>query len=315
MSLASCSPDASKESVMTRIHSLVFCLFFISACVTVADDNEAPILEGQAQTVPTGSEARSASNPYTESPAHESNEATKRKDRVPSEDEIRSLQAQLKAAGFDPGAADGILGPKTRVALDRLQSGCANLGDLLNDSASEFSPRTNGTQTSKLDGGEADKFTTKEEIRLIQVRLRDAGFDPGPFDGTLGPRTQSALFRMQSGCAAVKDFPPPWEIQITERSSLPAPGSEKPLYPATTHAAQTAEPAKNGTGQLALAANNAPSKEEVRGLQMRLKNAGFDPGPIDGVPGPKTKSALDQYRASYGAMSARKLLSGIRFDY
>jgi peptidoglycan hydrolase-like protein with peptidoglycan-binding domain len=315
MSLASCSPDASKESVMARIHSLIFCLFFISACVTVGDDNKAPMPEEQAQTFPTASEARSASDPSAESPDRESNEVTQRKYRAPSKEEIRSLQAQLKAAGFDPGAADGILGPKTRVALDRLQSGCANLEDLLEDSASGLSPLTSGTRTSKLDDEATDKFTTKEEIRLIQVRLKDAGFDPGPFDGTLGPKTQSALLRMQSGCAAVKNFPPHAEIQITESPSSPAPDSEKRIQPAITHTARTAEAAKSGAGQAALGADNAPSKEEVRGLQMRLRNAGFDPGPIDGVPGPKTKSALDQYRASHGAMNARKLLSGIRFDY
>jgi peptidoglycan hydrolase-like protein with peptidoglycan-binding domain len=300
---------------MTRIHYLVFCLFFTSACVTVADDNEAPMLEGQAQTVPAASEVRSASNLSAESLTHESDEVANRNGRIPSKEEIRSLQAQLKAAGFDPGSTDGILGPKTRMALHRLQSGCANLEDLLNDSASVLSLRTNGTPTSKLDDGGTDQFSAKEEIRLIQVRLRDAGFDPGPFDGTLGARTKSALFRMQSGCGAVKDFPVPPEIQMTEGSSLPVSTSEKPILPTIPHTVQSAEPAKNGTGPLALGANNTPNKEEVREVQMRLKNAGFDPGPIDGVPGPQTKSALDQYRASYGPMSARKLLSGIRFDY
>jgi peptidoglycan hydrolase-like protein with peptidoglycan-binding domain len=305
----------SKESVMARIHSLIFCLFFLSACATVGDDNEASMLEGQAQTVPPASEERSASNPSAESPDRESSEVTQRKYRVPSKEEIKTLQAQLKTAGFDPGAADGILGLKTRVALDRLQSGCANLEDLLDDSASGFSPLANGTRMSKLDEEATDKFTSKEEIRLIQVRLKDAGFDPGPFDGTLGPRTKSALFRMQAGCAAVKNFPPHSEIQMTESPSSPALGSEKRLQPAITQTSRTAEVAKSGADQLAPGADKAPSKEEVRGLQMRLRNAGFDPGPIDGVPGPKTKLALDQYRASYGAMNARKLLSGIRFDY
>ena len=300
---------------MARIHYLVFGLFFISACVTVAENNEAPMPETQAQTVPAAaSEVQSASNPSTESLAHGSNEVTNRNDRIPSKEEIKSLQVQLKAAGFDPGSADGILGHKTKTALSHLQSGCVNLKDLLDGSASVLSRQTNGIETSKPDSA-TDTFPTKEEIRLIQVRLRDSGFDPGPFDGTLGPRTKSALLRMQSGCVAVKDFPVHLDIQMTERPSLPVSDSEKQLQSAVNKTVHTAESVGNGAGQVALRGDNAPSGEQVQGVQMRLRNAGFDPGPIDGVLGPKTKSALDQYRASYGAMSARKLLSGIRFDY
>jgi peptidoglycan hydrolase-like protein with peptidoglycan-binding domain len=40
------------------------------------------------------------------------------------------------------------------------------------------------------------------------------------------------------------------------------------------------------------------AREQVRILQLRLRDAGFDPGPFDGVMGSKTKSALAQYEAS-----------------
>jgi peptidoglycan hydrolase-like protein with peptidoglycan-binding domain len=35
---------------------------------------------------------------------------------------ISRVQLQLKAQGFDPGPADGLMGPKTRAALRRFQS-------------------------------------------------------------------------------------------------------------------------------------------------------------------------------------------------
>jgi hypothetical protein len=38
----------------------------------------------------------------------------------------------------------------------------------------------------------------------------------------------------------------------------------------------------------------------VRELQEALKEAGFDPGPIDGVFGPQTTAALNKFKASYG---------------
>ena len=54
------------------------------------------------------------------------------------------LQARLKAASFYVGPVDGIVGPKTRSGLLRLQAACANLKDLLETSAVD-------AQTAKLD--------------------------------------------------------------------------------------------------------------------------------------------------------------------
>lgn len=39
---------------------------------------------------------------------------------------------------------------------------------------------------------------------------------------------------------------------------------------------------------------------QIRQAQERLKAAGFDPGPIDGLLGPRTKTALRQYQAAQG---------------
>jgi peptidoglycan hydrolase-like protein with peptidoglycan-binding domain len=61
--------------------------------------------------------------------------------------------------------------------------------------------------------------------------------------------------------------------------------------------------------------DKSPSREEIRLLQLKLKAAGFDPGPADGMLGPKTNSALEQYRMLHGSSNSRKLSSGIKFDY
>ena len=75
---------------MARIHFLGFCLFLISACVTVTEDNEAPTPE---TAVPAAAaELQSASNPFIESLTRESNELNKRNDRIPGKEEIKSLQ-------------------------------------------------------------------------------------------------------------------------------------------------------------------------------------------------------------------------------
>jgi hypothetical protein len=64
----------------------------------------------------------------------------------PSKEEIRMLQARLKAASFYVGPVDGIVGPKTRSGLLRLQAACANLKDLLESSAVD-------AQTARPDNG------------------------------------------------------------------------------------------------------------------------------------------------------------------
>jgi len=54
--------------------------------------------------------------------------------------------------------------------------------------------------------GESDKvlkFTDyndlkgAELIRMVQLTLKDSGFDPGPTDGILGPKTREAVKRFQ----------------------------------------------------------------------------------------------------------------------
>jgi Putative peptidoglycan binding domain len=51
--------------------------------------------------------------------------------RIPVSDFIKSLQRELKRAGYDPGVMDGKLGPSTRGALRRFQEahGLSPTGD------------------------------------------------------------------------------------------------------------------------------------------------------------------------------------------
>lgn len=43
---------------------------------------------------------------------------------------------------------------------------------------------------------------------------------------------------------------------------------------------------------------NELSPSDVRALQTRLKDSGFDPGPLDGIAGKRTLAALNAYRQS-----------------
>jgi peptidoglycan hydrolase-like protein with peptidoglycan-binding domain len=54
------------------------------------------------------------------------------------------------------------------------------------------------------------------------------------------------------------------------------------------------------SGKVTSSEHQFSSQEIIRQEQIRLKAHGFDPGPIDGILGPKTKVARQQYEKSIG---------------
>jgi peptidoglycan hydrolase-like protein with peptidoglycan-binding domain len=300
-----------EETFMAKFLSIVISAFLLSACATVTEDNGSQVA---IQELPTPGAEIQPGESNVPAPAESARNEVARK--IPTKQEIKLIQAQLKAAGFDPGPVDGTLGAKTTSALRRLQSGCANLNDLFENPTSGILPQPGGMQAGKQSA--ADSASNTDEIRLIQVRLKDAGFDVGPVDGVMGFKTKSALLRFQSGCTMVKDLPAIFENQVQTSDRMPSPmsASEKQIQP-TSKAPSATGSVRDEAGKVNAAADKSPSKEEIRLLQAQLKAAGFDPGPFDGMLGPKTKSALQQYRTVNGSSTSQKLSSnvGLKFDY
>ena len=159
-------------------------LFLISACMTVVDPETA--------TEKTARFPTTASEPHTDifhvagfaEPVQNPTASVAAK--TPGRDEIRLVQERMKAAGVNPGAADGVIGPKTIAALQRLQSACATLNDLLD--LNRLPRGRAGTQglAQAVDSRElklnavVNETPAKDEIRLLQASLKAAGFDPGP---------------------------------------------------------------------------------------------------------------------------------------
>ena len=252
-------------------------LFLVSGCGWLSKE------EVQAPKAPEPTPAPVSSSPE-ESASDRPISAAIAANTTVSKEELRMLQARLKAAGFYVGPVDGIVGPKTKSALFRLQAACANLKDLLETSAA-------GAQTAKLDN--TNNSPKSEETRLIQVRLKDTGFDPGPIDGVLGAKTRAAFLRFEAGCTMLNNLPPTLdkELQIADRRKF-VPSEEK-SYPVA------AKMMGIESDKMTL------SSEKIRQEQLRLRDAGFDPGPIDGILGPKTKVAMQRYQKSFALKNSQ----------
>ncbi|HEU4341018.1 MAG TPA: peptidoglycan-binding domain-containing protein, partial [Candidatus Binatia bacterium] len=209
--------------------------------------------------------------------------------------EIRKLQERLRAVGFGPGPADGIFGARTRAAMLKLESGCATLKDLWESSELEMMQQTPAPQAPGIKAA-LDKFFARQDIRVVQVRLKDVGFDPGNIDGILGPKTASAVIRLHSGCSAVKNLP----TTLLDGTIHPERGRAVTAKSGSVFAnGFTAESSvRHSSATPSRAGKPLSSREKIRRLQEQLRQAGFDPGPIDGIIGPKTSSALQRYQTS-----------------
>ena len=111
------------------------------------------------------------------------------------EPRVRALQRSLRARGQRPGPVDGVYGPRTEAAVERLQRDRGLAVDGV------VGPRTRRVLNAKTPtlapGAGYGQPGGSPQVRAIQRRLRALGQRPGPVDGRYGPRTQAAMERFQ----------------------------------------------------------------------------------------------------------------------
>lgn len=130
---------------------------------------------------------------------------------------------------------------------------------------------------------------SKDDLMSAQQALKDKGIYSGAVDGTMNADTQKAL----------RDFQQKNNLKTTGTLNAE---TKTALGISHEHKATGTNPATKDTGKDTgkHKKTSGISNEKVRTTQTALKNSGFDPGPIDGIMGPLTMTALRNYQSHNG---------------
>ena len=155
-----------------------------------------------------------------------------------------------------------------------------------------------------------------DDVRILQEQLLYLGFSPGKADGIYGPVTESAVvaFQKNSGLEADGCVGADTWAMLEKAEKAPFSEDAEPEAPANE---ETASPEETGNGNketqpekeiLALGdrlLKYQPGKRlmtgaDVKAVQSRLLQLGYDPGAIDGKYGPLTAAAVSAFQAKAG---------------
>lgn len=202
--------------------------------------------------------------------------------------EVRALQSKLAEVGFPPGPIDGDYGRRTASAVTSFQNavglpatGVFNraTADAL---ASYTPPADSSTETST---SESTPSSPSMSVRQAQQRLVDIGFDPGPVDGLYGRQTRSGLeaFQRHVGIAVTGRIDDATIKALSEFSGTVSSG-------AVSGGAGTST--SDSSSSSGTSSSQATASSSLADAQRRLAAGPFDPGPVDGEYGTKTRNAI-----------------------
>jgi peptidoglycan hydrolase-like protein with peptidoglycan-binding domain len=102
---------------------------------------------------------------------------------------VEEVQTLLNLYGYDVGSIDGILGLRTRNAIERFQK----------DNGLEPSRFADNATWAKLCVFRENGLIVDQKLNteMVQSLLQKAGFNPGPIDGRMGARTKAAVMSFQ----------------------------------------------------------------------------------------------------------------------
>lgn len=164
-------------------------------------------------------------------------------------------------------------------------------------------------------------LTADRHVMALQSRLKATGHYDGPLDGLMGERTLASAFAaLDAGAARAADRAAAPRATVvmrdvgeartplqrtptppTPRPSADAPDAITDLLTATSVEAPRS-PVSAGLDPAGArpAAAVRQADPAVASVQRALAERGYEPGPVDGLMGSATRSALEAYQASQG---------------
>ena len=133
--------------------------------------------------------------------------------------------------------------------------------------------------------GKYNGYTYDDGLK-IQKMLASAGYDVGVLDGKVGKKTLDALKKYKNDSEFRKIYD---NIRLPERINI---DEAIKNYRNNTINEYTQLPYSELWSEIGKPKQKKGSQEVIE-IQKRLKRNGYDPGPIDGIIGPKTRRALE----------------------
>ncbi len=148
------------------------------------------------------------------------------------------------------------------------------------------------------------------EVAAIQQRLQVHGFAIGTIDGSYGSRTTSAVSAFQQSKRLNSDGIVDKETWTALAIDPPAPASESLQSNAPVEGSAPTEKSDPVAANRTTALTKGAAGSKVKTLQVRLEIQGYDPGPIDGIFGARTATAVKSFQ-QYKGLTANGVVDEI----
>ena len=199
---------------------------------------------------------------------------------APSATLVSEVQGELRLRGYDIPSINGVLDASTVAAIKRYQS----------DASLTVDGKVNDTLLAQLRSGRTDPGVDyRAQVKSVQAALNAKGYDAGPADGALGPRTRGAIraYQIASGMTATGAI-------------------DKTLLASLGVATGTATGSTGGTAGTTLIAS----------IEGELIKHNYAAGPIDGVLDAQAAAAIQAFQKDAGltvtGKASQNLLEALR---
>lgn len=134
------------------------------------------------------------------------------------------------------------------------------------------------------------------KVKELQYNLKKAGYDPGQVDGKMGWQTREAIrnYQMKNKLRATGYLN---EDTLVALNNIARSSKSKDLQQTFNKRTELVHKDKKGTEDIKVKLKSALF---IKRVQLGLRNAGFDPGNIDGKIGKKTRKAIRDFQRSIG---------------